>query len=355
MTPQPASGRGDYAISWRVVLRGLPIVAGLGTTIALLVVVITPGESFLKTLLVSNIIGLCAWSVAVLVRHLSAGRVSVPAAAVLGAVPAMLAGLSMVGFLSGHQPLWWLQDPWHNWRTLATTALLTVAAVAFAVRSYAASDYRARLEAQGRQAAEARQGEALARLGLLQAQIEPHFLFNTLANVQSMIERDPRTAARMLDHLNRYLRASLGRTRAPSSTCAEEMELIGALLAIAEIRLGGRLRYRIELPQELRQARLPPLLLQPLVENALKHGIEPAVGGGEVEVLCAARGGHLVLTVRDTGLGFREEAPAGVGLSNVRARLSSLYGDEGCLTLYHNEPSGTVAEITVPLQPAAQE
>jgi len=232
---------------------------------------------------------------------------------------------------------------------LASTVLLVAAALVFGVRSYAASNYRARLEAQLRQVAEARRGEALARLALLQAQIEPHFLFNTLANVQSMIEREPRTAARMLDHLNSYLRGALGRTRGPSSTCWHEMELIEALLAIAAIRLGVRLRYKFELPEELRKARLPPLLLQPLVENALKHGIEPAVEGGEVEVVCGACDGRLVLTVRDTGMGFQEGAPAGVGLANIRARLESLYGEGGQLTLHRNEPRGTVAEIRLPL------
>jgi len=164
-----------------------------------------------------------------------------------------------------------------------------------------------------------------------------------------MLERDPRTAGHMLDHLNRYLRASLGRTRKPSSTCAEELELIEALLAIAAIRLGSRLRYELRLPEELRQARLPPLLLQPLVENALKHGIEPAVEGGQIEVDCAAPDGRLVLRVRDTGMGFTECAPAGVGLANIRARLASLFGTEGELALYRNEPRGTVAELTLPL------
>jgi signal transduction histidine kinase len=348
MSPSPAADSGDRVLSWRTVLSGLPIVAGLGTGIALLVVVTTPGESLPRTLLTSNAIGLCAWGIALVVRRTARG-VSLPVASVLGAVPAMLLGLSLIGFMSARQPLWWLQDPWHNWRPLATTVLLTAAAVVFAVRSYAASGYRDRIEVQRRQVAEARQGEALARLALLQAQIEPHFLFNTLANVQSMIERDPRTAARMLDHLNRYLRASLGRTREPTSTCGQEMELVGALLAIAAIRLGRRLSYTLELPAELHTASLPPLLLQPLVENALRHGIEPAVDGGEIAVTCSGCEGRLVLTVRDTGMGFQDGAPSGVGLSNIRARLESLYAGGGRLSLHRNEPRGTVAEISLPL------
>ncbi|MBF3728005.1 histidine kinase, partial [Burkholderia pseudomallei] len=122
----------------------------------------------------------------------------------------------------------------------------------------------ASLETQRREAAEARQAETAARLALLQAQIEPHFLFNTLANVQSLIERDPARASTMLDSLNRYLRASLGRTRKAASTLGEELELIEALLQIASIRLGERLRYAIDVPAPLRELAFSPLLLQPL-------------------------------------------------------------------------------------------
>jgi len=322
----------------------------LSSWAGLLIAVLDSKLSVWMQLEFSILIGLCAWGGMIALRLLARRRIGPLSAAWIAALSASLLGLSIAGHIEAHLPLdWWLEDPVGQWRPIASALLLTFVAVAFAMRSRAAADYRAGLDAQQRQVVEARQGEALARLALLQAQIEPQFLFNTLANVQSMVVREPRTAARMLEHLNRYLRAALGRTRGPSSTCGQEMELIDALLAIATIRLGARLRYTLDLPAELRTARLPPLLLQPLVENALKHGIEPAVEGGEIEVVCSASGGRLVLKVRDTGLGFQEAAPAGVGLVNIRARLVSLYGSGGQLTLHRNEPRGTLAEISLPL------
>jgi LytS/YehU family sensor histidine kinase len=187
-------------------------------------------------------------------------------------------------------------------------------------------------------------------LALLQAQIEPHFLFNTLANVQSAIDSNPGTAKLILEHLNQYLRASLGRTRRPSATLADEVKVVGSLLAISALRLGDRLRYSICIPEALEGARLPPLLLQPLVENAVKHGIEPAVGGGEIRVDSRQEGDALYLRVTDTGMGLRPDSPEGVGLANVRARLSQLYGDHGRLALYNLNPHGVIAEINLPLE-----
>jgi hypothetical protein len=335
---------------WQAWLRTLLLTALIANTIAALVVLLDPYDSLIGVITVANATGFAIWSIVLIVRTLSRGRIGRLTSLVIAGPTGTLLGFEVGGLIGRGNPVTrWLGDPWHQWRPIATALLLTFASIVFVLRHLAAIEYRAGLEAQHRQAAEARQAEALAQLALLQAQIEPHFLFNTLANVRSMLERDPRTAGRMLDLLNRYLRSSLGRTRAPRSTCGEEIELVDALLGIAGIRLGSRLRYEIRIPETLRAARLPPLLLQPLVENALKHGIEPAVEGGAVEVECMAEGGRLVLRVRDTGVGFQEGAPAGVGLSNIRARLASLYGANGQLALYANEPRGTVAELTLPL------
>jgi signal transduction histidine kinase len=336
--------------SWRTWSRTLLLTALIANTIATLVVLIDPYDSVIGAIAMANASGFAIWSIVFLVRSLSRGHIGRVTAVVIAGPAGTLVGFEVGSLLGISNPLArWLGDPWHQWRPIATALLLTFAAMAFVLRHRAAIEYRAGLETHHRHVAEARQAEALARLALLQAQIEPHFLFNTLANVRSMLERDPRTAGQMLDLLNRYLRSSLGRTRTPRSTCGEEIELIDALLGIAAIRLGSRLRYEIRLPAGLRAARLPPLLLQPLVENALKHGIEPAVEGGMVEVECMEDSGRLVLRVRDTGMGFHEGAPPGVGLSNIRARLASLYGANGQLALYRNEPRGTVAELTLPL------
>jgi sensor histidine kinase YesM len=261
-------------------LRTLPLVFLVSSLIAVLLNLHDPADSLSVTLKVANATGLIIWGVVFLIRTLSKDRIGRLPAMLIAAPIATLLGYEVASLLGTVNPVVrWINDPWHQWRPILLSLLLTLVALAFFLQHFRATEYRTALETHRRQVAEARQSETLARLALLQAQIEPHFLFNTLANVQSMIQRDPQTASQMLDHLNRYLRGSLSRTRNPTSTCGDEIELIEALLAIAAIRLGARLRYRIRLPDDLRNVQLPPLLLQPLVENALKHGIEPAVEG----------------------------------------------------------------------------
>jgi len=176
-------------------------------------------------------------------------------------------------------------------------------------------------------AAEMERQRIEAQLKMLQAQIEPHFLFNTLANLDALIQTDPRRARAMLGHLNDYLRATLAATRRERSTLADEFALLRGYLEVQGMRMGERLRFRLELPESLAQADLPPMLLQPLVENSLKHGLEPKVEGGEVNVVAREEGGRLVLEVADTGLGKANGATggSGVGLANVRERLAAAY------------------------------
>jgi signal transduction histidine kinase len=243
-----------------------------------------------------------------------------------------------------------INEPQQRWPLLLVCMAVSLTVISLLTFSRRAADYRAALAVEQQRLVEARQAETAARLALLQAQIEPHFLFNTLANVQSLIDTDGQTAKLMLDHLNGYLRASLARTRKPDSTLADELDLIEHLLFIASIRLGARLRYRIDVDAPLRGAKLPPLLLQPLVENALRHGIEPALAGGEIVVSAASAGEVLELTVSDNGVGMSGTGGAGVGLANVRARLHSLFGDKGRLVLSPLTPSGVVARLQLPLR-----
>jgi signal transduction histidine kinase len=199
--------------------------------------------------------------------------------------------------------------------------------------------------------------EALqARLRLLQAQIEPHMLFNTLANLQGLIAIDPQAATRMLDQLIQYLRATLAAARAETTALADEFRAAEAYLGLMAVRMGPRLAYRCTLPDDLRTARVPAMLLQPLVENAILHGLEPKIDGGEVHVAAAVRDGRLELCVRDTGLGLDRAAAGragakdgGVGLSTTRARLAALYGDGAALVLATAEPQGVLARLALPL------
>jgi signal transduction histidine kinase len=191
---------------------------------------------------------------------------------------------------------------------------------------------------------------AEARLQMLEAQIEPHFLFNTLAHVRRLFETDPAAGAAMLHNLQAYLSIALPRMREPASTLAREVEHVTAYLGIQQIRLGSRLAYAIEVPAELGDAHMPPMMLLTLVENAVKHGLTPAPDGGRVEVRASSKAGRLRVEVIDTGGGFARSHGAGTGLANTRARLASTYGAGASLALSRNVPHGVVATLELPLE-----
>jgi hypothetical protein len=186
-----------------------------------------------------------------------------------------------------------------------------------------------------------------ARLQVMRAQIEPHFLFNTLANVKRLCRTDVTDGRRMLDNLIRYLRSALPQLRDAQTTLGQEADLVEAYLAVLKIRMGARLDYRIRVPREARDVAFPPMLLLTLVENSIKHGLNPSPEGGEIRIDARARGDFLDVSVADTGVGFGVAATGGtgVGLANSRARLSALHGDASELTLEANAPHGVVATV----------
>jgi len=185
-------------------------------------------------------------------------------------------------------------------------------------------------------------------LRLLQAQIEPHFLFNTLSNILSLLESEPVKGRAMLVDLTRCLRSSLSRTRDRMTTLGQELDLVRAYLDIYKVRMGERLRYTIEVPGELRDVSFPPMLVQPLVENALKHGLEPRIEGGDIFVKVEKDTDCYRLSVADTGSGLSEEAIGGIGLANVRERLEALFNGKARLILEHNQPSGLKVTMEIP-------
>jgi len=212
-------------------------------------------------------------------------------------------------------------------------------------------------------ASEVEKHAVLAQLQTLQAQIEPHMLFNTLATLQSLISTDPLQAELMLNQLVQYLRTTLSASRADSSSLQQEFDLIKAYLGLMSLRMGLRLSYTLQLPAHLGRLRLAPMLLQPLVENAIKHGLEPKVEGGNCTVRAAVHNDMLVLSVLDTGVGLpttvslnqppaQKEPVIGMhfGLDNIRERLSTLYGPLAELIITHNVPAGAMAQITIPLK-----
>jgi LytS/YehU family sensor histidine kinase len=195
-----------------------------------------------------------------------------------------------------------------------------------------------------------------AELKLMQAQVEPHFLFNTLASVQYLTETDPPAAHRLLGHLISYLRAALPQLRASSTTLGKEVELCEAYLNILHTRIGSRFAFTIDVPESLRAQPFAPNLLISLVENAIKHGIEPSADGGTISVRARRDGERLVVEVADTGRGIVETEArpgGGVGLGNVRERLAALYGTRGRFTLSPVEPRGTRATLEIPIDSVA--
>lgn len=192
-----------------------------------------------------------------------------------------------------------------------------------------------------------------AKLSLLHAQVEPHFLYNTLASAQVLTRSDPARADDMLGHLIAYLRRSLPRTLQGQSTLGEELERATAYLEILKIRMGARLAAQIDVPEPLHAVPFPSMMLQTLVENAIKHGLEPKSGGGTIWVLAKAVDGQVAVTVADDGRGFSQEGGGtGIGLRNVRERLRLTYGAAATFNIVANFPSGVAATITVPAQPA---
>jgi hypothetical protein len=193
---------------------------------------------------------------------------------------------------------------------------------------------------------------AEAELKMMQAQVEPHFLFNTLASVQFLTETDPPQATRLLGHLLAYLRAALPQLRTSATTLGQEVALAEAYLGIMQVRMGARLGVAVDVPLDLRSHPFPPVMLITLVENAVRHGIEPAPDGGRVTIRARVDGRHLAVEVADTGAGLGSGTGSGgmgVGLDNLRQRLAALFGTEGRFRLEGGGSGGATATLEVPL------
>jgi hypothetical protein len=219
---------------------------------------------------------------------------------------------------------------------------------------------RMKAEAVAAQATETAEAESLkrqvveARMAAMQAQVEPHFLFNTLASIDHLIETDPQRASVMQKNLIALLRASMPTMREANASgvrdLGRELAVIQPYLEILKVRMEDRLQTELQIPDGLRSAEFPPMMIQSLVENAIKHGLEPKPDGGLLSVKAEIVHGKLAVTVADTGLGFGKAATAGtgIGLNNIRERLQLLYGNKATLRVAENPPSGTVVTITVP-------
>jgi len=322
--------------------------------IAVLQVAFVPERPFLPPLAYSLSIGTISWAVVDLGRHLF------PSARETG-WPGLLPGIGLVvaaigvGYLGGTAFAdllcrgfgWYGPDEVPVRAGDARTALLitTIASIVGSYYFYSLGR-GAYLE---RRMAEAQRHASEARLKLLETQLEPHMLFNTLANLRALIAVDPARAQGMLDRLIAYLRSTLDASRSASHPLQDEFARLRDYLELMAIRMGPRLAYELQLPAAVAAHPVPTLLLQPLVENAIQHGLEPLVQGGRLTVSARAEGDSLLLEVVDTGAGPGDAVRGtGFGLAQVRERLATVYGPRAQLEFGPAQPQGTRAAIRIP-------
>ena len=346
-------------IDWADKLRHLLQTIAFCLAVAAVQVAFKPERPYAIPLVYSLAIGCLTWACIDFGRHLfaSSNETGWPTGAVAVGLPAC--GM-VLGYLGGTA----LADGWLGFSSWGASGLgqlrvsiaITLLAGLVGTFYFYSQGRSARLQAQVN-AVRAQASEA--RLKLLETQLEPHMLFNTLANLRVLMAADPARAQVMLDHLIDYLRATLAASRAPLHPLAEEFERLRDYLELMTVRMGPRLCYALELQESLRAVPVPPLLLQPLLENAIRHGLEPQVRGGHITVRARVLPGsappRLQLQVLDTGAGLDDLDAAhaatgsGFGLSHVRERLATLYGKQGTLELIAVSAGGTSASITFPL------
>ena len=343
--------------------KGFAVVAVVNTLIAaVLAFGIRPEESFWKDFVFSQGIGLSMFTLIDIPRHVLWGdgppNKKVFPWIVLGAV---LIGVPLGQWIArtilclnaGANPEPWRADSLRMSFIIAMLAALGATYFYWSRGKLAALQRQAALDALDRE--EAEKQVVRAQLMALQAQIEPHFLFNVLAHVDVLIARDPVGARRLLQHLIGFLRTSLSHARAEQCTLAQEFALLRAYLDIQALRFGSRLRFSVALDDSIANIVIPPMLIQPLVENAVVHGIEPAREGGEIALSARLsahpEGERLVLEVRDTGVGFGNDGSkgSGLGLTHVRERLSRLFDGDARLTITETVPHGVTVTVELPL------
>ena len=331
----------------RNIIRSVLINLLINTLIAVALVAIGFGRGFVVNLIFSQCIGLSIYGANLAVIPLFK-RATRPLHQIILIITAVIVGAGVGTFLgavaNGLDPVLYAREysPFLGQVVLLGLLCGSIISYIFISLGTITDEKMKRLEAE-KQALE-------SELKLLQSQIEPHFLFNTLTTVISLIDSAPARARGMLEAFTAFLRASYLTARDRTVPLSRELDLVKNYLDVLELRMGDRLRYRIEVPDDLREFPLPPLLIQPLVENAVKHGLEPAKAGGAVLVRATREQDRVRITVADTGLGISEKSEEqGIGLDNVRKRIHLAYGDRGGLTIGENTPNGALVTIELPL------
>ena len=310
------------------------------------------GENrFVINLVYSHCIGLCIWTLLQLQMLLFIRQRQTQWPRLVWAVPIATTGGYLLGTVLGQYTLLAYgiyTAPYPPHKTLGYLVLSLAAGAA--ITYYFLSRERLAHERQRTEAARLQASEA--RLRLLESQLEPHMLFNTLSNLRVLIGTDPARAQTMLDHMTAYLRATLSASQVSTHTLATEFERLHDYLELISIRMGARLRFELMLPPDLAALPVPALLLQPLVENSIQHGLEPSVAGGHLWIRAERAGATLRLQVHDNGTGITLPLNStGFGLQQVRERLLTLFGTHAQLFFEQPAGGGTLACITLPLAP----
>jgi signal transduction histidine kinase len=338
----------DYSkFSGRNIVRSLLINVLINTLIAVILVAIGFGRGFVVNLIFSQCIGMSIYgaNLAAIPLFKRAARplhqiIIISAAVIIGAG----VGTFLGAIANGLDPVRYARDFFPFFGQVILLGLLFGSIISYIFISVGkiTDEKMRRLEAE--------KNALEAELKLLQSQIEPHFLFNTLTNIISLIDSSPVKARTMLEAFTAFLRASFLTTRDRTVPLHRELEVVKNYLDVFIIRMGDRLQYRIEVPDDLREFPVPPLLIQPLVENSVKHGLEPAKAGGAILVRAAREQDCVRITVADSGLGISEKSGGrGIGLENIRKRLQLAYGDRGRLMVEENTPNGVLVTIEIPL------
>jgi len=341
-----------YHLHLKTVLLDYVLTMIICTLVAVIITLLGPREYFLKNFVISQSFGFCICSLVLLFFRLfkPVSRIlllfTIIMAVGIGAVSGLLLGMLILKQIFNIDLNWPVRV---MLQTMVAAIIFSAGFLYFFITKAMLKQRREEIE-QEKIKTVALQKKALeANLRMLQAQIEPHFLFNTLSNVVSLIDTDPSRGKAMLLDLTKYLRTSLSRTLPEVTTLAQEVDMITSYLNIQKIRMGDRLNFKIDVPEDLRWKPFPPMLLQPLVENAVKHGLEPKIEGGDILIRGTADQQSLCLEVADTGLGFASMDTGGVGMANVRERLALLFGDSAKFIIEENAPSGVKVIIEVPV------
>jgi sensor histidine kinase YesM len=338
----------DRQLTPKHILTSFIVNAIINTLIAVILNAIGFGKDFVVTFIFSQCIGMSIYFANLVALRLfrtvirAAYQVSIIVAAVmLGAFVGTILG----ALANGYEVLRFIRENSTFFAQIVLVALLFGAIISYVFLSLAKmSEEKIKRLDMGKNAAE-------AELKLLQSQMEPHFLFNTLSNVTSLLDNDRGKAKHMLESFTAFLRGSLMTARQRTVTLDQEMDVVKNYIDVYSVRMGDRLTYTIDIPDSLRHIMIPPLLIQPLVENAVKHGLEPAITGGEISIRAVWDGDAVRITVADSGMGIDVTGRGNnIGLDNIKKRLELIYGDRARLFLEENKPRGVKVVVEIPYE-----